>query len=68
MPTLRQIINTLNCIEVKGKDNLDRLLGCIMALEQIDAMPKAETVSMDGTTLRKELSEQFSENNIVDEG
>ena len=31
--TLDQIIATLNNVEVKGKDNLDRLLGCIMALE-----------------------------------
>lgn len=29
------IINTLNSIDVKGKDNLDKLLGCILALEKI---------------------------------
>ena len=33
MITLQEILNTLNQIEVKGKDNLDRLLGAIMALE-----------------------------------
>lgn len=29
------VIATLNDIEVKGKDNLDKLLGSIMALESI---------------------------------
>ena len=32
---LRSVISTLNCIEVKGKDNLDHLLGCIQALESL---------------------------------
>lgn len=35
MITLENIINTLNQIEVKGKDNLDKLLGAIIALEQL---------------------------------
>ena len=30
---IRCVIATLNDIEVKGKDNLDKLLGSIMALE-----------------------------------
>lgn len=33
MFTIDDIIKTLNEIEVKGKDNLDKLLGAIMALE-----------------------------------
>ncbi len=32
---IQYIINTLNQIEVKGKDNMDRLLGAIMALESM---------------------------------
>lgn len=28
------LINTLNNIEVKGEDNLDRLLSCIIAAKQ----------------------------------
>ena len=32
---IKDIINTLNQIEVKGKDNLDKMLGAILALEQI---------------------------------
>lgn len=35
MITIQDVINTLNQVEVKGKDNLDRLLGAIMALEII---------------------------------
>lgn len=32
---IRCVIATLNDIEVKGKDNMDKLLGSIMALERI---------------------------------
>lgn len=32
---IKAVISTLNCIEVKGKDNLDRLLGCIQTLESV---------------------------------
>lgn len=35
MFTIDDVINTLNQVEVKGKDNLDRLLGAILALEFI---------------------------------
>jgi len=51
MDTIKAIISTLNNIEVHGKNNLDMLLGCIMALEQMEsqmeqeekAKPKGET-------------------------
>lgn len=39
MFTIDDVIATLNDIEVKGKKNLDKLLGAIMALE---FMKKAE--------------------------
>lgn len=32
---LQQIIATLNQVETRGKDNLDMLLGSIMALEDL---------------------------------
>lgn len=32
---LEAIVTTLNSIEVHGKDNLSKLLGCINALESI---------------------------------
>ena len=32
---LKMVISTLGGVEVKGKDNLDRLLGCINALEAV---------------------------------
>lgn len=35
MFTIEDIIATLNGIEVKGKDNLDKLLGSILALEAV---------------------------------
>ena len=36
MKIIRLIINTLNQIEVKGAENLDRMLGCIQGLERLD--------------------------------
>lgn len=48
MELLKQIIITLNTIEVKGKDNMSKLLGCIYALE--------------GMIQQNEQSEEESEN------
>lgn len=36
MDFLRSIIKTLNLIEVKGADNMDRMLACIQGLERLD--------------------------------
>ena len=36
MDFLRVIIKSLNMVEVKGADNMDRLLGCIQGLELLD--------------------------------
>ncbi len=32
---IKAVITTLDDIEVKGRDNLDKLLGCINALESV---------------------------------
>ena len=40
MEIIQSIINTLNQIEVKGKDNLDKMLGVILALEMMISEPK----------------------------
>lgn len=40
MFTLEDIIRTLNSIEVHGKENMDKLLGVILALE---AMQQAQS-------------------------
>jgi len=32
---IKMVISTLDGVEVRGKDNLDRLLGCINALESL---------------------------------
>lgn len=42
MEIIRMIIKSLNQVEVKGADNLDRLLACIQGLERLDA-------AMEGT-------------------
>lgn len=38
---LRSVISTLDTVEVKGRHNLDALLGCINALETLAAMLEA---------------------------
>lgn len=50
---LHTLLNSLNCIEVKGKDNLDTLLGCIMAIEH-----KIEELSADEQTPGPIIDEQ----------
>ena len=39
---IQMIISTLNEIEVKGKDNMSKLLGCINALTEIVNQPKED--------------------------
>ena len=34
--TLDAVVRTLNKITVNGRENLDMLLGCILAIEKID--------------------------------
>ena len=41
---LTSIVNTLNTIEVKGKDNLNKLLGCVMLLEKL--IPELEKLEV----------------------
>lgn len=38
--TILAMISTLNAVEVRGKENLDRILGCIVTLE--DALKDKE--------------------------
>lgn len=47
---IKLVISTLNGVEVKGKDNLDKLLGCINALESVvQAAETAPTPSPEKT-------------------
>lgn len=41
---IKAVVQTLNQIEVKGKHNLDMLLGCINALEKTAMEMEKETV------------------------
>lgn len=45
---IQMIISTLNEIEVKGKDNLSKLLGCINALTEIISQPKEDGEEVNG--------------------
>lgn len=50
MFTIQDIINSLNQLEVKGKRNLDILLGVILALEHVQEAnegTKEETIKID---------------------
>lgn len=42
---LKMVISTLDCIEVKGRDNLDKLLGCINALETVVLSVETQSTS-----------------------
>lgn len=44
---IRQTVLTLNTIEVKGKDNMSKLLGCIYALEGV-IKDSEQTTKEDG--------------------
>lgn len=35
MDVIQYVINTLNTIRVSGKDDLQKMLGCILALESL---------------------------------
>ena len=46
---LEQLLATLNQIEVKGKNNMDYLLGAIMAVQSaLDGLKKEESEETDG--------------------
>lgn len=49
---IKMVISTLDSIEVRGRDNLDKLLGCINALETIvqsvEAQKKLEKEEANG--------------------
>lgn len=42
MDIIKIVISTLNTIEVKGKNNMSSLLGCIEALETFAQMTEAK--------------------------
>ena len=41
--TLKIVVNTLNTVEVKGKDNINHMLGSIMTLEKVINEMNTET-------------------------
>ena len=43
---IRLVISTLNDVEVRGKDNLDKLLGSINALETVAQALEASTAHL----------------------
>lgn len=46
LEAIQTIRNTLGTIEVKGRDNLDRLLACIVLVEKMEAA-LTETIKED---------------------
>lgn len=55
---IRQVIATLDKVEVKGRDNIDRLLGSIVTLEKI-----ADAMRHNREALAKAQTEERSEDN-----
>lgn len=42
---IQLVISTLNDVEVKGRENLDKLLGSINALESVEKILRAQTIT-----------------------
>ena len=57
---MRQIIATLDQVEVKGKDNMSKLLGSIQTLEKI-----ADAMRHNREALAKAQTEERSEKHVV---
>lgn len=51
---IKIVISTLNEVEVKGKDNLDKLLGSINALESVVQIMEASPVPAPAEELKEE--------------
>lgn len=55
---IRKVLATLDAVEVKGKANIDRMLGCMLTLEKIadamahnrEALKEAQTEAKTETT------------------
>lgn len=47
---IRAVIATLNSISVRGKEDLDSMLGCINALESVVAAAEVEEVPNGGSS------------------
>lgn len=62
MFTIEDIIATLNHVEVRGKDNMDRLLGAILALEAfIDGMNNEAKIKAEEEAKAKFKAEEITE-------
>ena len=56
---IRKVLATLDKVEVKGKDNIDHMLGCMLTLEKIaDAMAhNREALSKAQAEVKPETTE-----------
>lgn len=54
MQIIRKVIETLNRIDVRGADNLDRMLACIQTLERFDAALEQKEAQHDDQNEQKE--------------
>ena len=53
---INKVINTLNTVEVKGRDNMNHLLGSIMVLEQ--TKPAVESLNAMAIELNDKIRDQ----------
>lgn len=68
--TIQDIIDTLNKIDVHGRDNLDRMLGVIYALEAMLQAEKNEgridLPQPTGNTIKEPVEEPEAEGELTD--
>ena len=61
---LEALLRTLNAIDVHGKENMYRLLGCILAVEKMLA-PEEKPVTDPIDALQKEGADGVKENDTL---
>lgn len=50
---LKSVVATLDTISVSGKSNMDKLLGCILTLDEICGKMEGVTAENDGNSERE---------------
>ena len=55
---VKAVLSTLNTVEVKGKDNMDKMLGCMQVLEKLEEAFE----EMQGKEPEHDADNQYGEN------
>ena len=59
---IRKVIATLDTIEVKGRDNMDKLLGCMQALDRVAEAMRHNREAMASVSAAEEATKEGVKN------